>query len=163
MRNSSRYSHNQPSGIWDSRHELCFNNSTHVNNRSYFDRQRDFPDTRGANAPVPIADAGLNMTPKSKSIAKIAARRGSRAPPQTRGIARLEAPTISRMSGTRKKTTEAEKLRVSWTLLEPGDGGVDPHGLWPTLRRCESDPATTKGVKQRKRRAAWFSGHDVAF
>lgn len=120
---------------WCSRHHLLFDNNIHMNLRSYFGRFRAVPSTDG----LVLADYA-DIRPQ--------------------GFADL---TESAENRCRHKLTDSEKLRVDWTLKGKPSREEKEFDAVQTLRRCDTDPGSKESLLKSKRRAGWFSSHDVIF
>mmetsp|Transcript_50260 Transcript_50260/g.81454 ORF Transcript_50260/g.81454 Transcript_50260/m.81454 type:complete len:652 (+) Transcript_50260:114-2069(+) len=132
---------NQPVKGWDSRHERMFDNKgvkmpVHQNLRSYFQRFREPPPDARSGPALP----GQDDDP----------------------LGDFTLLTDNAEGRRREKLKPSEKLVVHWTL-ETKAAKVKPPTIESTFRRCESDPGSKEGKSKEKRRAAWFSSHDVHF
>jgi len=56
---------------------------------------------------------------------------------------------------------DVSNIKVYCERKPSREANTDPQMLWPTLRSCDGEDQVTK--RKQKRRAAWFSSHDVDF
>lgn len=134
-----------PSGSWNSRHQVFFDNTgaklpVHQNCRSYFDRWRE----PAPSARLPGEDAAADDDTNRPGY-----------------FAQLTEAAESRR---RRKLKADEKLRVDvWSLVDKKEPGTKAIKLEETFRRCESDPGFNNAKFKQKRRRDWFSSHNVVF
>mmetsp|Transcript_16938 Transcript_16938/g.30664 ORF Transcript_16938/g.30664 Transcript_16938/m.30664 type:complete len:190 (-) Transcript_16938:83-652(-) len=143
---------------WDDRHHVLFSNRIQQNARSYFDRWRDFPDWRAPPEALSLWEqqrVARKKTGRSSPVL-VAGKNKDGSPLPT-----WRSPTCASLCCRRPRIDKSNRLPVTWKLNIPALKAQETIDM--VLTRSESEATTFQRENRRRRRPAWFSGHDHEF